>query len=85
MRIIITLLLFTQFAFAQDESVGYSTSNKDTLYLVNDEAGRLIDQLWSNEPNESKPVIIFTDIYTIREMYRTKSTKRPGVRFIVNQ
>lgn len=86
MKTIITFLFFTQVALAQNEQhIGYVTPNKDTLFLANVEAGKMIDQLWVGENKFEKPVIIFTDIFTIQEMNRTRSTRKPGVHYIVQQ
>lgn len=44
--------------------ISYVSKNKDTLWLIDDETGRLIAESWTFEPNytaEKRPVIIFVD------------------------
>ncbi len=57
--------------------VSYISPSKDTLMLPKDTLGTLIAKCWDNT-SEKKPVILFVDVYTIRQRneWLNKRTKR---------
>ena len=72
-NIFLALSLFTSLlSFSQDykfNTLSVVSPNRDTLWLVNDQSGRLIDYSWEMEKNtsEKKPVIILVDVLPSRE------------------
>lgn len=91
MKLLIAFLFCATFAHAQSSSsqqphhYGYVTPNKDTLYLANNDVGKVIEEFWFNETRFDKPIIIMVDVYVVDEMNRTKSTRKSGTRYIVQQ
>lgn len=68
---------------SNSQDIGYVTPNKDTLYLVNNDIGWMIEKVWVGTVSFDKPVIVYKDQYEIDTMIRTKSTRKPGVRYVV--
>ena len=78
--LLLCFLLAASICSAQKQSpeirpleIGYPTANLDTLYLADTEEGWLIYKVWKDNPKPKPPVIIFTDIMTIQELYRTRT------------
>ena len=68
MKIIISLVFFIQFYYGISQTnkspkISQVSKNKDTLWLINDEMGRLIAKSWEidNLAYEKKPVILLVD------------------------
>ena len=70
--IILPLLLFYFISFSQKyhyTGISVVSPNKDTLWLIDDPAGRLIAYSWDIQtyPREKKPIILFVESLPIME------------------
>lgn len=79
---IVTLICISVTCFSQtSESISYVSPKQDTLYLVDNEVGKLINDLWK-EPlydwrmKERKPVILLVEYAMIEKLIR-KARKPP--------
>lgn len=76
----IAFLLFTYVINAQNSKINssyldsikisYVTPNRDTLYLINDELGKTIYDIWQKDQN--KPIILFIDDKKLMNLYSSK-------------
>jgi hypothetical protein len=48
------------------EPVSYVTKNMDTLYLVNNDLGKMIKSVWTDNKYNENPVILLVDVLPIR-------------------
>jgi hypothetical protein len=68
-------MLITTGVFSQKlGDVSFISKNRDTLFLVNDELGHIIKNIWEEEPNDiEKPTIIFKSLVWIEDKNKLKN------------
>jgi hypothetical protein len=67
-------ILITGGAFSQKEGdVSFISKNRDTLFLVDDNLGYIIKNIWETEPKTGdKPTIIFKSLVCIENKNKLK-------------
>ena len=67
-------ILITGGAFSQKEGdVSFISKNRDTLFLVDDNLGYIIKNIWETEPKRGdKPTIIFKSLVWIENKNKLK-------------
>ena len=57
--------------------VSYVTKNRDTLYLVNNELGKMISQVWTENKYKEHPVVLLVDVLPTKPVVKPASVKIP--------
>lgn len=67
---------FNFFSQEKEYQISYVSKNRDTLWLINDNVGKLIASSWDDTKNkEKKPVIIMVDVLPSDHKEETSARK----------
>ena len=74
-------LILTSQVFSQENDVSYITQNRDTLFLIDNYLGKLIEYSWEIGPKDvEKPTIIFKSMAWIENKNKLKIRKDELIR-----
>jgi len=66
------ILLLTSICGLSQKSISYVSSDRDTLFLPDNNTGQLVLTSWDNVPKKDRPVIIFVSEESIAQMQARK-------------